>query len=145
MSEIGDDPESTPSQRVCAMFDFLFEYAHEWTDRHLSSCKSYRKNNHFGRRLNKWHKIYNKGFGCDAGTTPEEKVQAALFLSTDSETNVPMVLGLDGESLKYFSFFQEFHNFVLSTQHIISHTDLAKLLEIFDSNSKNFIDVFRIC
>ena len=86
MSEIGDDPESTPSQRVCAMFDFLFEYAHEWTDRHLSSCKSYRKNNHFGRRLNKWHKIYNKGFGCDAETeitTTNTPAEAAFFLSTD--------------------------------------------------------------
>ena len=71
----------------------------------------------------------------------EEKVQAALFLSTDRETNVPMVLGLDGESLKYF--FRGLHNFALSTQHIIS--DLAKLLVIFGLNSQNFINVLRIC
>ena len=70
------------------MSDFLFEYAHEWTDRHLSSCKSYRKNNHFGRRLNKWQKIYNKGFGCDSGTTPTT-TKASTQEPTEAPTQAP--------------------------------------------------------
>ena len=51
----------------------MFDRANTWTENHLSSCKSYRKNNHFGRRLAKWEKIYSRVLGCDRNDAdPEE-------------------------------------------------------------------------
>ena len=64
-----NDPEATASEKACAAKDFMFERATTWTENHLSSCKSYQKNNHYGRRLEKWNKIYSRVLGCDKGTT----------------------------------------------------------------------------
>ena len=44
----------------------MFEFANQWTERHLSSCKSYRVNNHFRRRMKKWEDSYSRVFGCKA-------------------------------------------------------------------------------
>ena len=74
---VRDDPESTSPQKSCAYKDFVFEYANQWTDRHLSSCKSYRVNNHFGRRMKKWDDNYSRVFGCKANTTPVPLLAAA--------------------------------------------------------------------
>ena len=72
-----DDPESTSSRKACAYKDFMFEYANQWTDKHLSSCKSYRVNNHFGRRMKKWDDTYSRVFGCKANPTPAPLLGAA--------------------------------------------------------------------
>ena len=66
-------PDSTSSDYACAMNDFMFEVANIWTETHLSSCKSYQKNNHFGRRLSKWYKIYRRAFGCEQNSIPSPK------------------------------------------------------------------------
>ena len=55
----------------------MFEYANQWTDRHLSSCKSYRVNNHFRRRMKKWDDNYSRVFGCDANSTPASLLATA--------------------------------------------------------------------
>ena len=74
---VRDDPESTSSRKACAYKDFMFEYANQWTYRHLSSCKSYRVNNHFRRRMKKWDDNYSRVFGCKANTTPAPLIGAA--------------------------------------------------------------------
>ena len=74
---VQEDTKSTLSQKSCAYKDLVFEYANQWTDRHLSSCKSYRVNNHFGRRMKKWDDNYSRVFGCKANTTPAPLLGAA--------------------------------------------------------------------
>ena len=74
---VQEDTKSTSSQKSCAYKDFVFEYANQWTDRHLSSCKSYRVNNHFGRRMKKWDDNYSRVFGCKANPTPAPLLGAA--------------------------------------------------------------------
>ena len=119
-----NDPESTASQKICVYKDYIFEYAFLWLNLHLSSCKSYRENNHFERRLKKMDRIYNRVFDCEAEITPsptKTTTQAPTKVSTKASTQAPttvtvvepdveavlflaarkpLVLGLDGEFFK---------------------------------------------
>ena len=69
----------------------MFDRANTWTVNHLSSCKSYRKNNHFGRRLKKWEKIYSRVLGCNTINTHPEEVNSEEIdpEEAESEENVP--------------------------------------------------------
>ena len=90
--DVMQDPQSTSSQKACAFKDYIFDIANDWTDRHLSSCKSYRANNHFGRRLRKWDEIYSKVFGCatsPASTTTTVALTTTTAPPTQTTTNAP--------------------------------------------------------
>ena len=64
----------------------MFDRANSWTENHLSSCKSYRKNNHFGRRLEKWEKIYSRVLGCDKNDADPEEADPE---ESDPEETLP--------------------------------------------------------
>ena len=47
----------------------MFYNVNKWTEAHLTSCRSYRRNNRFAKRLEKWDEIYNRVFDCETATT----------------------------------------------------------------------------
>ena len=64
-----DDPESSASAKACAVKNWMFYNVNKWTEAHLTSCRSYRRNNRFAKRLEKWDEIYNRVFDCEPETT----------------------------------------------------------------------------
>ena len=84
-NEVLNNPESNASQKACAAKDFMIDRAITWTENHLSSCKSYRKNNHFGRRLEKWNKIYSRVLGCDKEEANPEEIDPEESILEESE------------------------------------------------------------
>merc|ERR1711911_57729 len=63
------DPESSDAAKACAYKNWMFDNINKWTEAHLTSCRSYRRNNRFAKRLEKWDEIYNRVFDCETATT----------------------------------------------------------------------------
>lgn len=64
------DPESSSVEKSCAYKNYIFARINEWTEAHLTSCRSYRNNNQVSKRLKKWDKIYNRVLDCETESTP---------------------------------------------------------------------------
>ena len=70
--EVLRDPDATAVAKTCAIKNFIVSNANKWFETHLSSCKSYKLNNHSGKRLSKINQAFDRVFQCQEQTTDEQ-------------------------------------------------------------------------
>ena len=80
------DPASTASEKACAVKNYMMDRANLWTEVHLSSCRSYRSNNHYGRKLARWNAIYDSVFNCTPPSTTSTTTAATPPITTAPPT-----------------------------------------------------------
>ena len=97
--EVLNDPEASEVTKTCAVKEYIVVNAENWFETHLSSCRSHKRNNHLGKRLDKMNKTFDKVFGCEMETqasegTEDEQTESELESEeTQSEETGPKETG----------------------------------------------------
>ena len=80
------DPEASEVTKTCAVKQYIVVNAENWFETHLTSCRSHKRNNHLGKRLDKMNKTFDKVFGCELETqVPEETEDEQTENESESE------------------------------------------------------------